>query len=212
MNYSVYQELFIAIATGVLFVYGKLKTRNQRSEKYFNIACVIAFAVYMVLLLWLSVFGRESGVHDEIVVRPFVSIKTILTVYATFDLYKQIIDNVLIFIPFGFLLPQILKCDKNKNYYWITAVSGLVLSGVIEMLQHLLSRGVCDFDDILNNTLGAIVGCGFYCFVKFAKIDNGTLVLRKNWAISFLPIMMYSLIIFIITFYRENILLTITNR
>ncbi len=206
MNYSAYQEIFIAMILGMSYVFGKIKTKDKRSEKVFNILCVAAFASFVVILLTFSVFNRAEGSHQSIVMRPFWSYKTVLSVYACFDVYKQIIDNVLVFLPFGFLFPQVFKLDKNKNCYIITAVGGLVLSCIIEALQFLMSRGVCEIDDIFNNTCGSIIGCGIFCFIKFAKIENDSLVLKKNWIISFVPLFTFLIVIFIISFYRENIL------
>ena len=62
--------------------------------------------------------------------------------------------NVVMFLPFGFLIP--LLCPENRNVFRI-ALGGLVFSLLIEASQILSLRGT-DVDDLIMNTLGAVLG------------------------------------------------------
>lgn len=62
--------------------------------------------------------------------------------------------NIIMFAPLGFLLPLIWKqCRKWTS----TVLLGFEFSLMIELLQ-LFNRRATDIDDLLMNTLGALVG------------------------------------------------------
>lgn len=64
------------------------------------------------------------------------------------------IENIFLFVPFGFLLPCVQKKYKTL---WRTVLSGFSFSLIIELSQ-LFNRRVTDIDDLLMNTLGAFIG------------------------------------------------------
>jgi glycopeptide antibiotics resistance protein len=67
---------------------------------------------------------------------------------------RPYIENIVLFIPFGFLLPCIWK---KYEMVWKTVLSGFIFSLMIEFSQ-LFNRRVTDIDDLLMNTLGALIG------------------------------------------------------
>lgn len=62
----------------------------------------------------------------------------------------QILTNVVMFIPVGVLAGWIWK--------WKGLWFAVGLSVVIEVLQLVTSRGLCEFDDVIHNFLGAVIG------------------------------------------------------
>ena len=66
--------------------------------------------------------------------------------------------NVVMFLPLGFLIPLIWK-ELGKLRYILAAGCGL--STLIEVSQLLSLRGT-DVDDVIMNTLGAVLGYGLY--------------------------------------------------
>lgn len=62
--------------------------------------------------------------------------------------------NVVLFLPLGFLLPVIWPCMRSLGR---VALSGLSVSLLIELSQ-LLNPRSSDVDDLLMNTLGAVLG------------------------------------------------------
>ena len=70
--------------------------------------------------------------------------------------------NVILTIPFGFLLPHTMKCRK-KNLFLKTVLSTFLLSLSIELLQPLLHDfRVADVTDLITNTTGGVIGYMFY--------------------------------------------------
>ena len=63
---------------------------------------------------------------------------------------EQVIANVIMFFPVGVI----------SGYLWkwkgIRAVAGLSL--LIEALQLVTQRGLCEFDDVIHNCVGAVIG------------------------------------------------------
>ena len=66
----------------------------------------------------------------------------------------NILGNIVLLVPLGFLLPFIFL-----KMTWKTALIPAIASGLtIEILQTILNVGVFDVDDIILNGLGAMVG------------------------------------------------------
>ncbi|MDQ0208421.1 VanZ family protein [Alkalicoccobacillus murimartini] len=71
--------------------------------------------------------------------------------------WQYVILNIVMFLPLGILLP--LLHDRFKNAVW-TIAAGILLTLSIETFQYFTGFGVFEFDDLFNNTLGAIIGYG----------------------------------------------------
>ena len=69
--------------------------------------------------------------------------------------FENLVGNVVVFIPFGFLLPLVLK--KGKNFLLMFFNTFLFVLG-IEVFQLFSAFGVFDVDDILLNCFGAVIG------------------------------------------------------
>lgn len=65
---------------------------------------------------------------------------------------EQIFTNMIMFVPVGVLA----GCVWKWRGLWVTAG----LSVVIEFLQLLTIRGLCEIDDIFHNMIGAAIGVG----------------------------------------------------
>lgn len=79
-------------------------------------------------------------------------------------LFVQNVMNVVIFIPIGFLL----GCGFPKRSWLNTLMLGCILSITIETLQFIFKRGFCEFDDVMHNTLGCMIGYGAYSLIVWS--------------------------------------------
>ena len=70
----------------------------------------------------------------------------------------QVILNIVLFIPVGFLL----GCAFGRMKWWKVLLIGGGFSVLIETLQFILKRGYAELDDIFHNVLGCMIGYGFY--------------------------------------------------
>lgn len=68
---------------------------------------------------------------------------------------RQVVLNVLLTVPFGFLLP----CVSRRFRFCKTVVTVFLCSVGVEFLQPLLSaRRISDITDVITNTLGGVIG------------------------------------------------------
>ena len=86
---------------------------------------------------------------------------------------EDLLLNIILFMPLGFLLPYIWP----KLNAWKTILIGLCVSTLIETTQYLAHWGCLDVDDIFNNTLGTCVG--YMCWVVYKKLSNKKINLRR---------------------------------
>lgn len=74
-------------------------------------------------------------------------------------MFRDILLNVLLFFPFGFLIQMWFR---KSRLCWVSILIPFVCSVVIEVLQYVLQLGVSDVTDIISNTFGAFLGAAAY--------------------------------------------------
>ena len=73
----------------------------------------------------------------------------------TLQIWLNVLLNIALFIPLGFLLPLLSKPFRK----WYAALgAGFGVSLLIELAQLFTGSGMCDVDDLFTNTLGAMLG------------------------------------------------------
>ena len=130
----------------------------------------ILFLLYILAVLSLTFIVRETMVlrtpeNRGVVLQPFREFEAMVN-GMHFFWFKQIFFNVLLFVPFGFLLPMISKHFKNPI---IAVTIGCLFSGMIEIMQYITGRGLTEVDDVITNTIGAAVGVAMYWITAFVK-------------------------------------------
>jgi glycopeptide antibiotics resistance protein len=127
-----------------------------------------ALSLYVIALVYLFFFlpTRQNVEGGNTV--PFQTIRRYKKQYELFKLHlptsygieAQIYGNILIFIPFGFVLPILFKRFRNP----LLSI-GLVffLSLMVEGIQRVFRIGQFDVDDIILNATGGIIG--FVAFI-----------------------------------------------
>jgi glycopeptide antibiotics resistance protein len=70
------------------------------------------------------------------------------------EFYKDLVGNILLFIPIPFLLYFILGIKTYRKLILIPAIT----SFFVETIQYIMKIGVADIDDLLLNTTGALLG------------------------------------------------------
>lgn len=125
---------------------------------------VILFGIYCLVILWGTIFSRSPRADGPIVKLEFfwayrdwiAGVK-----YAKGEAIQNI-KNVLAFVPFGVLAPF-----KKWN---VVLIAVLAFSGGIELNQYLFALGWCEVDDVICNTLGAMIGYWLWIIIK-GKLD-----------------------------------------
>ena len=79
--------------------------------------------------------------------------------------FKNVIGNILLFIPYGFFVSYYLKLEKKRSAFYLV----LIVSLAIEFVQLVIGR-CFDVDDILLNIVGGMIG--YYIYYILDKITN----------------------------------------
>ena len=96
---------------------------------------------------------------------PFATIKLFSASQRMRMEYKveNLLGNILIFIPLGFLLPLLIKRFRNTL---AILLAGFFLSVFYECFQLATGIGVFDVDDMLLNTLGTAIGVIIFWVIR----------------------------------------------
>lgn len=131
----------------------------MKKRKLFICICLL---LYIIFLLYITLFGRLSERIDTISLLPFWSyIEMIQT--SNLNMGRQILYNILAFVPLGILLPMLGRRFQRLK---IILLCGFLLSVLIESTQFLFHLGWCDIDDVINNTAGAVNGYGIWHILR----------------------------------------------
>lgn len=121
----------------------EINLKERVSKKTVLVCFVIAYTVF---ILCETLLLRESFEGEHLQLELFWSYK-VLDVQ-----FKQMICNVLLFIPVGLLL-KLLGASTR-----LILLIGFAFSCSIELLQYLFKLGLCELDDVFHNTLGTLIG------------------------------------------------------
>lgn len=163
-----------------VFLYKKNRTSNMLRE-----VVLFLFLFYFLVMISLTIFKNSiiftnplknyqyihKGIFGIINVIPFKeTIATLTDGHTPIRIpLINIFGNILVFIPLGFFIPLLFeKYNKASKVF----VLGFVSTLCIELTQLFIGNNVCDIDDIIYNTTGAILG--LLIFRLFEKIIENT--------------------------------------
>lgn len=118
------------------------------------------FIVYLVVVFGATMLSRGSFYGNTKIYPLFYSYKDAWNDFSMTE-WRNILLNIFMFVPFGFFLPQLIK---KTSAFWKVSLLGFLFTLSIEVLQLLLKIGIFEPDDLLGNTLGAMIGYGVYYF------------------------------------------------
>ena len=137
-------------------VIGFLLFRNGRIKKI-SFITIPMIAFYLSFVAKITVFSRYPSYYPRYMLIPFWSYMAIAE--GATGLISEVFWNVVLFIPIGILLMMFLTC---RHRLAISVVIGFLLTTAIELIQLIFHRGLFEFDDIIHNTLGTVIGIGIY--------------------------------------------------
>ncbi|MGN0388860.1 MAG: VanZ family protein [Suilimivivens sp.] len=137
------------------------------------------FFIYLLIVIKLIIFkypyeqlkaiadSWEKGVILEgLDTANFTLFKTIrMYIKYSYKLnsFENLIGNIVVFVPYGFLFPYVLK--KGRNFFVMLLNAFLFVTG-IEIFQLFSAFGAFDVDDILLNCVGAVIGYLLYLILR----------------------------------------------
>lgn len=140
----------IGLPVAALLLWAANRKKGQEGESPAPKLPVAAFGIYLSVMLVITFLSRESGNSKGVD----------LELFSTWGINDRnnayVIENILLFVPFGFLGSWAF--EKMRRFFLCLA-TGAFTSLCIESLQLVTGRGFFQIDDILTNTLGAVIGC-----------------------------------------------------
>lgn len=131
-----------------------VKPGRERKKFISDEIFTAVFAAYLFVVLCITFWSRESGSNRGFDMR----VGSTWGINARNNAY--VLENILLFVPLGFLTAQVFKVLKNIFY---CTLAGFLFSFFIEVIQLLTGRGYFQIDDIITNSLGMFLGGLLFC-------------------------------------------------
>ena len=141
----------------LIAIYGLFRDFWQIRKRF-----LLLFLIYLLAVGYVTLFSRSEG-HSRAILLRFDSIHDAVQ-QKSLEPLRHVFLNAIMFIPIGILLPPIN--DEKLDSFMFVGALGLSLSTAIEATQMLLRIGQCDVEDIVANTVGAVLGLIFYKLYK----------------------------------------------
>lgn len=160
-----------------------LITKHKKFQIHKELIYLIAI-VYVLCLFHVVTFQDNNyGVSN------FVPFKEIFRYSIGSDKFiKNVMGNILLFIPYGFLASYFLNNKKLSVISILTIITSLT----IETVQYYIGR-VFDIDDIILNLLGGIIG--FLIFIGLDAIRSKIKLFRNDTVLDILIILILAIVI-----------------
>lgn len=147
----------------------------------------IVFFIYIVVVIKVIIFKYpwedlkaiadtwEKGVIleglDTANFTLFKTIKMYINYSYMLNSFENLAGNIVVFVPFGFLLPYV---QKGAAKFPVLLLNAFLFVLGIEVFQLFSAFGAFDVDDILLNCFGASMGWVIYRVWERRKGNNNT--------------------------------------
>jgi|GEM_PF-3546848 len=152
----------IVILAG-LFIYRKRRNRLAVKEAVTTVIIDMFLLLSVVGILVVTLFPQRivyTPIASRVQLIPFADVTNI----SPYVLIENIVFNIFLFLPFGFFTSWRLSSTKVLRRILLM---GMCFSLCIELLQLLLPIGrSTTVDDIILNTVGAVIGSLLYLLIS----------------------------------------------
>ncbi len=143
-------------------------TEHSKDSK---IAIMMVFVVYVIILVYFLLFAEDfdrdvTSLDYRYNLVPFREIARYMKYGQAIGIKSfllNIVGNVAIFMPFGFLIAILHKVFRKVH---ISIFAAALFSAIMETLQLLTKVGSFDVDDIILNTLGGFLGLMIFFILR----------------------------------------------
>lgn len=146
-----YVTLLLVLSVVAIWIFSR---KNVIRIKMRNLVRVM-YIEYLVLLICSTVIFRDRATCSlGLEFAPFWNYAYISQPVTQMEMLL----NIMMFVPVGFCSSVFLKHPVLLKIFLLSAI----LSCCIELSQYLLERGFCETNDVMNNSLGGILGYLLY--------------------------------------------------
>ena len=135
----------------------------------YQIVAAGTFISYIYIVLMISYFSRPAGSRNE------VNLVLLETWRNSAQSRAYVVENIIMMIPFGLLLPAFFKPSGN---FFCCIPLGFMFSVCLEYSQFLSKRGYMQTDDVVMNVIGTAIG-----YLVFLLLNFTIRSLQKNTCI-----------------------------
>lgn len=165
----IWQTLLFLLLAAVFWVLmgGLLDSALPWGRRIWRSGCGVLAGVWLLAVLQATIFSRSPGAY-EVCLAPLEQLRQALR-GGNRELLRSAWMNVLLFIPGGLSLAELLPVRWSAKRRFQLALGGLVLFSVgIEAVQWHWRLGQAETDDCLANALGAVLGLLLFRLRLFA--------------------------------------------
>lgn len=170
---DVWPTITIAMVVTISLRIAYLIKKNKKVAIYKELIFLM-FIIYTLCLFHVVTYQDISSSSNNFVPLREIGRYTI----GSDKFFKNIIGNILMFIPYGFFSSYIIGNKKMS----VAIILTLIVTLSIEFTQLYIGR-IFDIDDVILNLCGGILGFLFYKVIDKIK-SKLPKVLRKDWAIN----------------------------
>ena len=156
MLHYIYSRSLIGVLVAMpllLAVWGALSARV--AERHWRLGNLALLLVSAAVILYATLFSRAEG-SGGLILTPFAALTA---ARQQPELYREMLMNVFLFFPLGLTLSNALPRRWNyRRRIGVTVLAGCLLSAGIEYAQYRFALGLAETDDVICNTLGALLG------------------------------------------------------
>lgn len=132
--------------------------RRMGSLRRWRVGVSAALVLWFALTLWITLLNRSPGSIREVQLLPLRSIVPALA-GGEGERLRSCFMNVALFYPAGVLFALCLpENGSRRRRLGLSAAVFFLCSLGIELAQYRWALGSAETDDVINNTLGAVLG------------------------------------------------------
>lgn len=137
--------------------------KNKKKFVLYKEISMLFFILYMMCLFYVVTFQDIDVPTEGYNIVPF---KEMFRYHiGSHMFFKNVIGNMLMFVPFGFFVSYILRKTK---LVWVILIT-LIISLTIEFTQANIGR-IFDIDDVILNVIGGSIGYYLFDIIYYFKI------------------------------------------
>lgn len=137
-------------------------------EKQRKTAC-LSMILYTFFVIYKTILSRKQRIN-EINLKLGWSYKAFI--HGEPGMFSQIYLNIMLFVPIG-IFGGILFLNQKKKSWVLPVCLGVILTMAVEYIQLTLHCGMFELDDILNNTIGTIIGVLIASGINKGRLKKG---------------------------------------
>lgn len=153
----------------------------QKLWRYKEWITIFLFIIYCIFIIYYALLCRKAVDEHKLELRLMWAYREMLTGHPEWkEDVGYNLKNILFFVPFGFLFPNITTSSPafQKKRLLIVLIIGMLFSILIEIMQYVFCLGLCELDDVICNSLGALIGFRLYSLIK--NLVNYTGLINKG--------------------------------